>query len=61
MFPSYDSYLIQLFDMKGRVVYLKLLDADNIVIPTDNLSNGVYSVVVTQGDSKLSKQVIVNK
>ena len=61
MFPSYDSYLIQLFDMKGRVVYRKLLDADNIVIPTDNLSNGVYSVVVTQGDSKLSKQVIVNK
>ena len=61
MFPSFDSYLIQLFDMNGRVVYRKVLDADNIVIPTDNLSNGIYSVVVTQGDYKLYKQVIVNK
>jgi hypothetical protein len=53
--------IVKIYDMNGRMVYLKAIDASNSlnVFANEILKRGLYNVSVISNDAVMSKQLIV--
>ena len=50
---------IRLYDMMGRLVYHHSSAAQGIVIPTENLAKGIYTLIVIRDGQQLTNRVVV--
>ena len=61
-FPYADGgSVVYIVDLNGRILYRKSTETNKINIPIENLSIGVYSVVVKQNKQRYSERLIINK
>lgn len=60
--PETGSILVQLIDMTGRVVFKKWFEPHELASKTNlasDLKNGLYSVVVNQGNYEVRKRIVI--
>lgn len=60
---SSEKINLQLFDLKGRVIYSESVNESgeiNKSVSVDNLSTGVYLLKVTQGNRQATKKIVIN-
>jgi hypothetical protein len=50
---------VRLYDMLGRMVYSESCNAQALVIPTDGLRKGVYTVLINAGGRQEVSRVVV--
>ena len=58
-FAEAGEAVISLYDMTGRMVYTANANTQCFVIPTQGLSQGVYSLVVNVGEKQSVNRVVV--
>ena len=59
-----NTVLIEIIDIMGRVVYsqeLKSYKRKNKITLPEEISNGLYNCVITSGEAKVSKKIVVLK
>ena len=49
---------IEVFDATGRLVFKKLYNNTNVVVPSDQLSNGMYILKISQGEQTTTKKIL---
>ncbi|PCJ66293.1 MAG: hypothetical protein COA58_05830 [Bacteroidetes bacterium] len=61
MAKNVNDAIVSIVDITGRLLLQQNLDPSNQSINTTDLTNGVYTVVVTSQDGEWSKKLIINK
>ncbi|MCK9204103.1 MAG: T9SS type A sorting domain-containing protein [Bacteroidales bacterium] len=59
---NFNTYTVEIFDRYGTRVYYKPMDSEstnNLTLSTGNFRSDVYMVVVSSGEDRISKKVII--
>lgn len=52
---------IRIFDLNGKLVYTKVLNTNNEIITTHDLTNGIYNVQFISANAVTNKKLVINR